>query len=290
MIFVLLAIFICLATGFYFLLADIFKLPTLKTSRALKGAVTTKLPMMQLVDEFYYDQAMHLGKWIPLSKQKEERLKNELFAAGLEYLPQTYVANAYLRAGTILLLAIIFLFFMPFLSFVLLFVSWYVYYKQITRARVIGEERKAKMEGEYYRFVSTIAEELKNTRDVPAILSHYAENAGEYFQRELGVLLADMRSSSYEAALIRFEARMNDPQISDITRGLVGVLHGDDGVVYFQMLTFDFKEKELQRLKAKAAKIPPKIRIHSMIMLICYIATFLVVIVSEIMKAMDTMF
>lgn len=69
-----------------------------------------------------------------------------------------------------------------------------------------------------------------------------------------------MRSSSYEAALIRFEARMGSAIISDIVRGLVGILRGDDGRMYFQMLSHDLKALELQRLKAKAAKIPPKIR------------------------------
>lgn len=86
------------------------------------------------------------------------------------------------------------------------------------------------------------------------MLEHYKENAGEMFQKELDIVCADMRSSSYEAALTRFEARLNSPQLSDVVRGLIGVLRGDDGVVYFQMLTHDFKQAELQRLKAKAAK------------------------------------
>ena len=76
------------------------------------------------------------------------------------------------------------------------------------------------------------------------------------FQKELDIVCADMRSSSYEAALTRFEARLNSPQLSDVVRGLIGVLRGDDGAVYFQMLTHDFKQAELQRLKAKAAKNP----------------------------------
>ena len=73
-----------------------------------------------------------------------------------------------------------------------------------------------------------------------------------------------MRSSSYEAALTRFEARINSPMLSDITRGLIGVLRGDDGTMYFQMLSHDMKQLELQRLKARAMKIPPKIRVFSL--------------------------
>jgi tight adherence protein C len=42
--------------------------------------------------------------------------------------------------------------------------------------------------------------------------------------------------------------------LSDITRGLIGVLRGDDGGMYFQMLAHDMKQLELQRLKAQAMK------------------------------------
>ena len=81
----------------------------------------------------------------------------------------------------------------------------------------------------------------------------------------------------YEAALIRFEARMGSAIISDIVRGLVGILRGDDGRMYFQMLSHDLKALELQRLKAKAAKIPPKIRVFSFLMLMCFMLTYIVI-------------
>ena len=72
-----------------------------------------------------------------------------------------------------------------------------------------------------------------------------------------------------KAALTRFEARLNSPMLSDVVRGLIGVLRGDDSTVYFQMLAHDFKQIELQRLKAQAQKIPPKIRVFSFVMLPC---------------------
>ena len=122
------------------------------------------------------------------------------------------------------------------------------------------------------------------------IMIYYKENAGAAFRKELDIVCADMRSSSYEAALTRFEARLNSPQLSDVVRGLIGVLRGDDGAVYFQMLTHDFKQTELQRLKAKAAKIPPKIRVYSFAMLMCFLATYFAIIIYEIIRSMGTLF
>lgn len=146
------------------------------------------------------------------------------------------------------------------------------------------------MEGELPRFVSTIEQELKNSRDVLSIVENYKKNAGKEFANELEILAADMRSSSYEAALTRFEARINSPMLSDVVRGLIGVLRGDDGAMYFQMLSHDFKQMELQHLKKEAQKIPPKIRVFSFLMLVCFIVTYLAIIVFEILKSMGSMF
>ena len=57
------------------------------------------------------------------------------------------------------------------------------------------------------------------SRDVLTILENYKRHAGPDFARELDVLTADMRSSSYEAALVRFEGRLASPMLSDIVRG-----------------------------------------------------------------------
>ena len=58
----------------------------------------------------------------------------------------------------------------------------------------------------------------------------------------------------------------------------------------FQMLAHDFKSLELQRLKGEAQKIPPKIRVFSFIMLLCFLFTYLVIIALEIMKSLNGMF
>mgnify|MGYP000988988904 CR=1 FL=1 len=93
-----------------------------------------------------------------------------------------------------------------------------------------------------------------------------------------------------EPALVRFEGRIASPMLSDITRGLIGVLRGDDGRLYFQMLSHDLKQQELQRLKARAAKIPPKIRVFSFIMLACFMLTYVVVLAMVILDSMALLF
>ena len=170
---------------------------------------------------------------------------------------------------------------------VLAVLTWF---KESRRADELVKARMELIEGELPRFVATIHQELAASRDVLRILENYKKHAGPDFGRELDVLTADMRSSSYEAALIRFEARMGSAIISDIVRGLIGVLRGDDGRMYFQMLSHDLKAQELQRLKAKAAKIPPKIRVFSFIMLLCFMMTYIVIIVYQIVNSLGSLF
>ena len=80
------------------------------------------------------------------------------------------------------------------------------------------------------------------------------------------------------------------PMLSDIVRGLIGVLRGDDGRDYFQMISHDMKQLELQRLKAQAAKIPPKIRVYSFVMLVCFMLIYIVVILMQILTSMGGLF
>jgi len=56
------------------------------------------------------------------------------------------------------------------------------------------------------------------------------------------------------------------------------------------MLAHDFKALELQRLKSRAQKIPPKIRIFSFVMLMCFLFTYLTIIAYEIIKSLGQMF
>ena len=77
-------------------------------------------------------------------------------------------------------------------------------------------------------------QELGASRDVLTILENYKRHAGPDFARELDVLTADMRSSSYEAALVRFEGRLASPMLSDIVRGSSASYAGMTGASIFR--------------------------------------------------------
>lgn len=281
---------ILFAEGVFLVLADALKLPTLAAGKAMLSAVKQGNEKAKSIDVLMIRWAVRLAKYIPIDEYKKNRMKNTLNAAEINQTPEEFMAFALVKSSLVALGIIPCLMILPLLAPILLFLAVMIYFKEIRKADEKLSAKREKIEAELPRFAATITQELKASRDVLGILENFKKNAGEDFANELDVLTADMRSSSYEAALTRFEARIGSPMLSDITRGLLGVLRGDDGAMYFQMLAHDMKQLELQRLKAQAMKIPPKIRVFSFIMLMCFIMTYMAVIVSEILRSLGGMF
>ena len=267
-----------LALGLFFIAADLFKLPRLATQKALLSAGRQEKKQARTTDVLLMGWAVKLAPHIHMDEYKHSRLKNTLNAAGLGMTPEEYTAFAIVKAAAVMLGVIPCLFLFPLLALVVILLAVMVYFKEIRRADEKLSGKRDEIESELPRFVATITQELANSRDVLSMVEHYKQNAGATF------------SGSYEAALTRFEARFNSPLLSDVVRGLIGVLRGDDGVHYFQMLAHDMKQLELQRLKAKAIKIPPKIRVFSFILLMCFLVTYLAIIIFQILNSLSGMF
>ena len=279
-----------LAAGLFFILLDVLRLPYLSTAKAMLNPTRAEKKAARSFETYLMTFAVKLSRYIRMDEYRKHRLKNVLKATGMNMEPEIYQTYALVKAGAILLAVIPAGLVFPLLVPVVVFLSVMVYFKETKKADEKLSVKRAAVEKELPRFVASIEQELKASRDVLSIVESYKKNAGEVFAGELTMLAADMRSSSYEAALTRFEARLNSPMLSDITRGLIGALRGDDSTLYFQMLAHDFKQLELQRLKSEAQKIPPKIRVFSFLMLMCFLFTYLAIIAFEIIKSLGGMF
>lgn len=279
-----------LAAGLFFVLLDLLRLPYLSTAKAMLNTTRAEKKAARSVEAYLMIWAVKLSKYIRMDEYRKHRLKNVLKATGMNMEPEVYQAYALVKTGAVSLVAIPAGLVFPLAVPVVVFLAVLVYFKETKKADEKLKVKRAAVESELPRFVANIEQELKASRDVLSIVENFKKNAGEAFGGELDILAADMRSSSYEAALTRFEARLNSPMLSDVTRGLIGVLRGDDSAVYFQMLAHDFKQLELQRLKSEAQKIPPKIRVFSFLMLMCFLFTYLAIIAFEIINSLGGMF
>ena len=276
--------------GLFFLSAAALRLPTIGAARAMLGTVKQERKAAKTLETGLMTVAVRLAKYIRMDEYKRGRMTNVLKASGMNLTPEVYQAYAIVKAGVVLLGVIPCIFLLPLLSPIVIILALLLYFQETQKADEKLKAKREEIEGELPRMVATIEQELKASRNVIGMLERFKTNAGLALTGELDILLADMRSSNYEAALTRFEARLNSPMLSDVVRGLIGVLRGDDSAVYFQMLAHDFKQIELQRLKAEAQKIPPKIRVFSFAMLLCFLLTYLVIICYVAVENLGGMF
>lgn len=275
--------------GVYLIVANVLKLPTLHTSKTIisfygRDKKTYKIDV--LLDVL----GSNMARFIKIDDYKRKKLLGTLKTAGINETPEKHIATIWIKTGIPLMLIIPLSLFLPIAVPILLVISVRTYFKESRKAKKSLNKEKLKIEYELPRFTREITQELKSTRDVLLILERYKRNSGKTMKRELDITTADMKSGNYETALTRFETRIGSPMLSDVVRGLISVIRGDDALVFFQLLSHDFKALEIQRLKHEASKRPSKIRKYSFLMLGCMLMMYLIIIGISVFKGLGGMF
>lgn len=278
------------SAGSYFVLADVLRLPTFAATKAVLTVAKQDKKQTMNLETVIFGLASKLAGFIRLDGYKRRKLEAALKSAGIKLIPETYIAKAWVKAGLIALMIFPLLPVFPILAPVVLFLAVAVLFKELRAADEAVRQKREKIEYELPRFVSTVSQELKASRDVLSILKTYQKNAEESFRQELEITIADMKSGNEETALTRLEARIGSTMLSDVVRGLISVKRGDNGTVYFEMLSHDFKLLELQRLKLVAMKRPGKVRKYSFFMLGCLMLMYLGVLGYVIMNSFGKLF
>lgn len=280
----------CFSAGTYLLLAELLKLPTYKAARAVINMGRKTKKEARNSDAFIMELAVRLAKIMPMDDYKNRKLTSVLKSAEISMTAGVFAALAVIKAGLVLIFVIPCLLIAPIISPAFLIAGIAVYFNETGRPDKLIRAKRDEIEYELPRFVATITQELIASRDVLNMLETYQKHAGKAMANELSITIADMRTGNFEAALTRFEARISSALLSDVVRGLIGVLRGDDGIVYFRMLVHDMKQLELQRLKRLAMERPPKIRKYSFLLLLCMILVYMGVMGYEIIKTMSGIF
>lgn len=281
---------ILVGVGMMYILLDAFRIPYLKTSKAVKTVSKKQREKTSSVDVWLGGVANSLAKIIRINEYKRAELLNDLRTARMDITPEQYKANAIVKAGVLGAFAIPMLFIFPLLSPVILIISVVVYNSENKKAGKKIKEKRQIIEYELPRFVSTVEKSLKHSRDVLYMIEYYAQTAGEELREELNITAADMRSSNYEAAVTRLEGRIGSPMMSDVCRGLIGILRGDDMTIYWSTLSLKFADVHRQQLKQRAQKVPKKVKKLSVCLLACFMLIYVVVIMYQIVDSLALLF
>ena len=291
MILLALTSIIFLGIAAYNLSCAFVDIPTGRTSKMMMLARKQQSSKKEkLLDVYITKIAVLLAPFLRLDRLKRNRLQTALAIAGLELTPEAYTARAWVTAAAVGLCAIPMAFLMPLLSPVLVGLAVALWFSTYYAAFDFVRKRRKLIEAEIPRFALSIGQNLENDRDVLKMLTSYRRVAGRDFAAELDQTIADMKTGNYENALLRFETRIGSPMLSDVVRGLIGVLRGDDQRMYFKMICFDMRQIEQNNLKKEAAKRPRKIQRYSMMMLVCIMIIYLVVLCTEVINSLDVFF
>ena len=278
------------AVGVYFLLANRFQLPYYKTSKAIVSLSKRQKEKTSGLDVWLKGISSWIAKHLKLNDFKREQLLADLQTAQMNISPEEYKANAIVKALLVGVFAIPTLFLFPLLSPVILFLAVFLYIRENKAVARRIRAKRDRIEFELPRLVFTIEKTLKHNRDVLYMLESYAENAGPEMKNELKITAADMRSGNYEAAITRLETRVGSSMMSDVCRGLIGILRGDDTAVYWSSLAIKFNDVQRQQLRLEAQKVPKKVKRLSMCLLICFMLIYVVVIMEQIVTSMGILF
>lgn len=276
--------------GIFLILEDCFRIPFLSTSKAANNLAKRHEHKTSSIDIWLKDLAIWISKKLRLNEYKRMQLQTDLQSAGIAMSPEMHIANSLVKSMLIGLMAVPVYFIFPLLTPLVIALAIMMYFKASKGVADKIKEKRRSIEYELPRFVAHIDKTLKHNRDVLYILDSYKTNAGAELKQELEITVADMRSGNYEAALTRLESRVGSSMLSDVTRGLIGVLRGDDTEVYWSSLALKFADYQRQLLKQEANKVPGKVKRLSMCLLFCFMLIYIVVIGMEIVNSLGLLF
>lgn len=279
-----------LGAAVYNLTCAIVDVPTAKTSKMMMLSKKQGSKSEKLLDVYITRIAGFLARFTRLDPLKRGKLQSALTIAGVELTPEVYTMKAYVTAGLTGLCALPLLLVQPLLSMVAVGLAVALWFSTYFHAFDFVKKRKKVIEAEIPRFALTIAQNLELDRDVLKMLTSYRRVAGKELGAELDQTIADMKTGNYEQALLHLEARVGSTMLSDIVRGLIGTLRGDDQAMYFKMVCMDMRQIEQSNLRKEAAKRPKQIQKYSMMMLMCIIIIYVVVLSSEVIGSIGVFF
>ena len=274
----------------FFILSDIYALPYLKTSKAVSNISKKHKNKTSTLDVWLKGIAIGLSKRIKLNEFKKAQLEADLKTAQMDITPELFKANAIVKALIVGVFAVPVIIIFPLLCPIIVFLAIFLYIREMKSVSQRIREKRRKIEYELPRLVFTIEKTLKHSRDVLYMLESYKQNAEKEMKHELDITVADMKSGNYESAITRLEARVGSSQMSDVCRGLIGILRGDDTEIYWASLAIKFNDIQRQQLRLQAQKVPRKVKRLSMCLLFCFMLIYVVVILSQIMSSLGVLF
>ena len=132
--------------GLFLVLVDVYKIPYMKTSKAVKSLSSKQKVKTSGLDVWLGNLASWLAKRIRINEFKRVQLEADLQTAQIEITPEMFKANAIVKALLIGVFAIPVLFIFPLLCPVIIFLAIFLYSREMKSIGNRIKEKRQKIE------------------------------------------------------------------------------------------------------------------------------------------------
>ncbi|MCI7334524.1 MAG: hypothetical protein MSH34_06320, partial [Oscillospiraceae bacterium] len=113
--------------GLFMILADCFRIPYMRTSKAVNSLAKQQREKTSSLDVWLSSFASFLARKLKLNEFKRAQLESDLRTAQMDISPEMFMANAIVKSLIVGVLAVPVFFILPVLSPIILFLAFILY-------------------------------------------------------------------------------------------------------------------------------------------------------------------
>lgn len=276
--------------GLFQLVSGIFDVPSHREIKTIMAVGKKKKERVNFLDAFVFKVSHLILPYVRINPYKRKKMGNALKSLGSLDTPEMVYGRAFVESCIYAGVGLILVFVHPIFTCVLVFYALQRFSVTIGKIDQLMRKRREKIEWELPRFVNTVQQEIKKRQDLLAILIDYRKNSDGELGEEVEVTIADMKTSDYENAISRLDARVVSSLLSDVTQGLIAVLRGDDIGAYFEQLGIQLRSFEKNRLKKEMNRRQEKIKKYPFILLFTFLLMVVYAVGYDIMTTLPSIF
>ena len=295
-------IFILLFTAGFLICRQFLKIPQSSMKKNLKTLqIEREKTGKRLLNRFIMPLVKPVSRFIRIDPVSEAKMASVLQRGGLELTPKEYYARAILCAlFTLPVALLLFAIGAANIAPVILIFSVVIYFHMMTDLKDKLKEKKALIEIELPSFVRSILYKLDDIKndgsqtivqvDLIQIFEDYLMVASDVFYYDVSVLVMEMKSKDIETALRNFNQRIGLTDVSFLVNALIGLYRGEHQGEALAYLARDMDVKAKEALRKKLDKLPSRIKIASIPLVVVTLACLIYVIGSHMVKSMGGLF
>lgn len=295
-------VFVLLTTAGILICRKILKIPKLSMKKNIKNLQVQKEDAgARLLNKFVMPLVKPVSRFIRIAPENEVKMASMLKRGGLTLTPKEYYARAIICAVFTLPFSILLLVIgAANIAPVTLIFTVIVYFHFMTDLKDKLKEKKALIEIELPSFVRSILYKLDDMKgnsektvvqvDLIQIFEDYLKVSSEVFYYDIAVLILEMKAKDIETALRNFNERIGLVEVSFLVNALIGLYRGEHQGEALMYLAKDMDIKAKEALRKNLGKLPGKIKIASIPLVVVTLASLLYVIGSHLIKSVGGLF